>query len=185
MKFVRYSKYVPDPAVGNEHGGPAQRALRLSAQSGFQNPYRASTRCPTASSRSTTCGRPSSKPCMNGDSSTKRCASVSRKCKSDGTLDAAHRATHPTHAAGGLHLASIQPHDPSQQSGTGGQVGTQSAQAKFEITDKSLDFLGFRTLRDLHGIARQIQFRTARHARYGHGHRSQRRLQAHTNSATR
>src|ERR1051325_8293972 len=43
------------------------------------------------------------------------------------------------------------PHDPSQQSSMGGQVGQAREQAKFEITDKSLDFLGYKTLRDLLG----------------------------------
>ena len=43
------------------------------------------------------------------------------------------------------------PHDPSQQSSVGGQVGENQTQAKFEVTDKSLDFLGFKTLRDLLG----------------------------------
>ena len=41
------------------------------------------------------------------------------------------------------------PHDPSKRSSVGGQVGEAQNQAKFEITDKSLDFLGFKTLRDL------------------------------------
>ena len=35
-----------------------------------------------------------------------------------------------------------QPHDPSKRSSTGGQVGEAQQQARFEITDKSLDFLG-------------------------------------------
>ena len=33
-------------------------------------------------------------------------------------------------------------------------------QAKFEITDKSLDFLGFKTLRDLLGSLGKVQLRT-------------------------
>src|SRR6202012_2433036 len=44
-----------------------------------------------------------------------------------------------------------QPHDPSKQPSVGGQVGENQNQVKFEITDKSLDFLGFKTLRDLLG----------------------------------
>ena len=44
-----------------------------------------------------------------------------------------------------------QPPDPSHPSNTPGQTGDSQAQAKFEITDKSLDFLGFKTLRDLLG----------------------------------
>jgi Ca-activated chloride channel family protein len=50
-----------------------------------------------------------------------------------------------------------QPHDPSQQSSVGGQAG-EAQQAKFEITDKSLDFLGFKTLRDLMGSLGKSSF---------------------------
>ncbi|HEX8924601.1 MAG TPA: VWA domain-containing protein [Terriglobales bacterium] len=51
------------------------------------------------------------------------------------------------------------PHDPARQSSVGGQVGPQSEQqAKFEITDKSLDFLGYRTLRDLLGSLGKSHF---------------------------
>jgi len=44
-------------------------------------------------------------------------------------------------------------------------------QVKFEVTDKSLDFLGFKTLKDLTRLPRQIQFRPPRHARPGHRYR--------------
>ncbi len=50
-----------------------------------------------------------------------------------------------------------QPQDPSQQSNAGGQAG-EAQQAKFEITDKSLDFLGFKTLRDLMGSLGKSSF---------------------------
>ncbi|HEY4046654.1 MAG TPA: VWA domain-containing protein [Acidobacteriaceae bacterium] len=41
--------------------------------------------------------------------------------------------------------------DPTRPSETGGQVGGADGQVRFEVTDKSLDFLGFKTLRDLLG----------------------------------
>src|SRR5213593_2445703 len=50
-----------------------------------------------------------------------------------------------------------QPHDPAKQSSVGGQVG-EAQQARFEITDKSLDFLGFKTLRDLMGSLGKSSF---------------------------
>ena len=55
------------------------------------------------------------------------------------------------------YISSIEPHDPSQQSSVGGQAG-EAQQAKFEITDKSLDFLGFKTLRDLLGSLGKSSF---------------------------
>src|SRR3981189_3335030 len=51
-----------------------------------------------------------------------------------------------------------QPHDPTKQSSVGGQVGDAQQQAKFEITDKSLDFLGFKALRDLLGSLGKSSF---------------------------
>src|SRR5947208_5315081 len=51
-----------------------------------------------------------------------------------------------------------QPHDPAKRSSVGGQVGDAQQQARFEITDKSLDFLGFKTLRDLLGSLGKSSF---------------------------
>jgi Ca-activated chloride channel family protein len=51
-----------------------------------------------------------------------------------------------------------QPHDPTRQSSVGGQVGENTQQAKFEITDKSLDFLGFKSLRNLLGSLGKSSF---------------------------
>ena len=41
--------------------------------------------------------------------------------------------------------------DPSRMSSTPGDVGEGEGQARFEVTDKSLDFLGYKTLQDLMG----------------------------------
>src|SRR5471030_1388275 len=51
-----------------------------------------------------------------------------------------------------------QPHDPARQSTTPGQTGESQSEVKFEITDKSLDFLGFKTLRDLLGSLGRSSF---------------------------
>jgi len=51
-----------------------------------------------------------------------------------------------------------QPLDPSRSSTVDGKVGESQAQARFEITDKGLDFLGFRALRDLLGSLGKSSF---------------------------
>src|SRR6267142_379799 len=51
-----------------------------------------------------------------------------------------------------------QPHDRTQQSTTPGQVGDNQTQVRFEITDKGLDFLGYKTLRDLLGSLGRSSF---------------------------
>jgi Ca-activated chloride channel homolog len=43
------------------------------------------------------------------------------------------------------------PNDPSRMASTPGDVGEGEGQARFEVTDKSLDFLGYKTLQDLMG----------------------------------
>ncbi len=50
-----------------------------------------------------------------------------------------------------------QPHDPAQPS-VGNKRSGDPQQAKFEITDKSLDFLGYKTLRDLMGSLGKSNF---------------------------
>src|SRR5258708_584358 len=52
-----------------------------------------------------------------------------------------------------------QPFDTSRQSTAPGQSGEmQEGQVKFEVTDKGLDFLGYRTLRDLLGSLGKSSF---------------------------
>jgi len=52
-----------------------------------------------------------------------------------------------------------QPFDRSRQSNASGQTGdAQHSQVKFEVTDKGLDFLGYRTLRDLLGSLGKSNF---------------------------
>ena len=51
-----------------------------------------------------------------------------------------------------------EPPDPTRNSGVGGQVGENQQSAKFEITDKSLDFLGYKSLRDLLGSLGKSSF---------------------------
>ena len=51
-----------------------------------------------------------------------------------------------------------QPQDPSRPATAPGQTGEAQTEARFEITDKSLDFLGFKTLRDLLGSLGRSSF---------------------------
>lgn len=55
------------------------------------------------------------------------------------------------------YISMQQPHDPSRASSGPGQSGPQG-EVRFEVTDKSLDFLGFRTLRDLLGSLGKSSF---------------------------
>ena len=64
---------------------------------------------------------------------------------------------------GYLRASEAQPfHDP-----TGGDEGRPGPPIRFELTEKSVDFLGYRALRDLLGLGRQGLLRPPRHARPG------------------
>ena len=60
------------------------------------------------------------------------------------------------------YVSITQPHDPTRQSSVEGQVGdaqgTQQENARFQVTDKGLDFLGYRALRDLLGSLGKSSF---------------------------
>ncbi len=56
------------------------------------------------------------------------------------------------------YLSMQQPRDPSRNSPGPGQADGQEGQVRFEVTDKSLDFLGFKTLRDLLGSLGKSSF---------------------------
>jgi Ca-activated chloride channel homolog len=49
------------------------------------------------------------------------------------------------------YISSMQRRDPANASQPGGQVGDLQGEVRFEVTDKSLDFLGFKAMRDLLG----------------------------------
>ncbi len=56
------------------------------------------------------------------------------------------------------YISSMPPPDPTRASQTGGEVGDVEGEVRFEVTDKSLDFLGFKTLRDLLGSLGKSSF---------------------------
>ncbi len=49
------------------------------------------------------------------------------------------------------YISTAEQRDPARASRPGGQIGDVQGEVRFEVTDKSLDFLGFKTLRDLLG----------------------------------
>jgi len=56
------------------------------------------------------------------------------------------------------YISALQNPDRTQASQTGGHVGDVEGEVRFEVTDKSLDFLGFKTLRDLLGSLGKSSF---------------------------
>jgi Ca-activated chloride channel homolog len=56
------------------------------------------------------------------------------------------------------YISSSQEQAPANPTGIGGEIGDVQGEVRFEVTDKSLDFLGFKTLRDLLGSLGKSSF---------------------------
>jgi len=153
MKRIRYSKYVPDPAGEMSMEDLLSALSDYLLQSGFQN-YMFSDM--EGEQTLDDLRRAIEQALLDGNLLDEEMQERLRQMQMDGTLDELieqliERMEQEDY------ISVDQPHDPSQQSSVGGQAG-EARQAKFEITDKSLDFLGFKTLRDLMGSLGKSSF---------------------------
>jgi len=155
MKRIRYSKYVPDPA------GELSMEDLLSAlsdyllQSGFQNYLYDDFG--DGEQTLDDLRRAIEQALLDSNLLDEQMRQQLQQMQMEGTLDELieqliQRMQQEDY------ISIDQPHDPSRQSSVGGQVGEAQQQVKFEITDKSLDFLGFKTLRDLMGSLGKSSF---------------------------
>jgi len=156
MKRIRYSKYVPDPAGEMSMEDLLNALSDYLLQSGFQNSYGMYDMRDMEQTLDEL-KRAIEQALMNGDLFDEQMQEQIEQMQMDGKLDElieqiVQRMQQEDY------VSIDQPHDPSQQPSTGGQVGENAPQAKFEITDKSLDFLGFKTLRDLLGSLGKSSF---------------------------
>ncbi len=155
MKRIRYSKYVPDPAGEMSMEDLLSALSDYLLQSGFQN-YIYSDFLDGEQTLDDL-RRALEQALLDGNFLDEEMRERLQQMQMDGTLDelieqVIERMQQEDY------ISIDQPHDPSRQASTGGQVGEAQPQAKFEITDKSLDFLGFKTLRDLMGSLGKSSF---------------------------
>jgi Ca-activated chloride channel homolog len=156
MKFIRYSKYVPDAASEMSMEDLLNALSDFLLNSGFDSPYQSFYDMPDGE-QSLDALRQALEDALMNDDLMEGLRERMQQMKEEGTLDdlieqLIERMQQEDY------ISVDQPPDPSQQSGVGGQVGRNQSQVKFEITDKSLDFLGFRTLRDLMGSLGKSSF---------------------------
>jgi Ca-activated chloride channel family protein len=154
MKRIRYSKYIPDPAGEMSMEDLLGALADYLLQSGFQNYMYDDS--------------------FDGEQTLEdlRRALEQALLESDALDEQTREAIEQMYLEGSLDqlieqliermqqedYISVDPaHDPSQRSSVGGKTG-EAQSAKFEITDKSLDFLGFKTLRDLMGSLGKSNF---------------------------
>jgi Ca-activated chloride channel family protein len=155
MKRIRYTKYIPDPAGEMSMEDLLSALSDYLLQSGFQN-------CmfydlPPGEQTLDDLRQAIEQALLDGNFLDEEMRQRLQQMQMDGTLDELieqliERMQQEDY------ISVEQPHDPAKQSSVGGQVGDAQQQTKFEITDKSLDFLGYKTLRDLMGSLGKSSF---------------------------
>src|SRR5207237_6192986 len=155
MKRVRYSKYLPDPASEMSMEDLLSALSDYLLRSGFQDYMW--YELPEGEQTLDQLRKMIEQALMEGDLLDEEMHDRLQQMQMEGKLDELvekliERMEREDY------ISIDEPHDPARQSSMGGQIGEAQQQAKFEITDKSLDFLGFKTLRDLLGSLGKSSF---------------------------
>jgi Ca-activated chloride channel family protein len=155
MKRIRYSKYVPDPAGEMSLEDLLSALSDYLLQSGFQSDMW--FEMPEGERTIDDLRRAIENALLEGDQFDEEMRERLQQLALDGELEELiekliERMQQEDY------ISVDQPHDPARQSSVGGQTGENAPQAKFEITDKSLDFLGFKALRNLLGSLGKSSF---------------------------
>jgi Ca-activated chloride channel homolog len=156
MRRIRYTKYVPDPAGEMSLEDLLGALSDYLLQSGFQD-YLSYYDLPDGEQSLDDLKRAIERALLESEMLNDELREQLQQMQMDGSLDELvekliERMQQEDY------ISIDQPHDPSKRSSTGGQVGDAQQQARFEITDKSLDFLGYKTLRDLLGSLGKSSF---------------------------
>jgi Ca-activated chloride channel family protein len=154
MKRIRYSKYVPDPAGEMSMEDLLSALSDYLLQSGFQDSMW--YELPEGEQTLDELRRAIENALLNGEMFDENLRQQIEQMMADGQLEELiekliERMQQEDY------ISVDEPHDPAQQSSVGGQTG-EAQQARFEITDKSLDFLGFKSLRNLLGSLGKSSF---------------------------
>src|SRR5919204_4672340 len=156
MKFIRYSKYVPDMAQEMSMEDLLQALSDYLLQSGFQQQFMSFYELPDSQTLEEL-KQAIEQALMSGELFDEEMRDRLQQMQMSGDMEELiERLIERMQQED--YITVTPPHDPTKQSAVGGQVGRNESQAKFEITDKSLDFLGFKTLRDLLGSLGKSNF---------------------------
>ncbi len=155
MKRIRYSKYVPDPAGEMSMEDLLSALSDYLLQSGFQNYMFYDM--PEGEQTLDALRRAIEQALLDGDRFDEEMRQRLQQMQMDGRLE--ELIEQLIERLEQEDFISIEdPPDASQPSSASGQVGEGQQQTKFEITDKSLDFLGYKALRDLLGSLGKSSF---------------------------
>jgi Ca-activated chloride channel homolog len=153
MKRIRYSKYVPDPAGDMSMEDLLSALSDYFLQSGFNDNFW--YELPQGEQTLEELRRALEQALLDGEMFDEDMRDRLQQMQMEGELEELiekliERMQQEDY------ISIDEPHDPNRSS-MGGQVG-DAQQARFEITDKSLDFLGFKALRDLLGSLGKSNF---------------------------
>ena len=156
MRRIRYSKYVPDPAGEMSMEDLLSALSDYLLQSGFQN-YLSYYDLPEGEQTLEELRRAIHQALLEGDLLSEELREQLQQMENDGTLaELIDQLIERMQKEDYINID--QPPDTSQPSNLSGQVGDAHESARFEITDKSVDFLGYKTLRDLLGSLGKASF---------------------------
>ena len=156
MKFIKYKKYVPEPASEMSLEDLLSALSDYLLQSGFQQQYQDYYDLNDGEQSLEDLKQAIAEALMNSDVLDEQMREQVENMNGEQIEQLIEQLLERMQQE--EYISIDQPHDPSRQSSIGGQVGETQAQAKFEITDKSLDFLGFKALRDLLGSLGKSNF---------------------------
>lgn len=154
MKRIRYSKYVPDPAGEMSMEDLLNALSDYLLQSGFQDSMW--YEMPQGEHTLEDLKRAIEEALLNGEMFDENLREQVEQMMAEGQLDELIQKLIERMQQED-YISVDEPHDPARQSSVGGQTG-EAQQARFEITDKSLDFLGFKSLRNLLGSLGKSSF---------------------------
>jgi Ca-activated chloride channel homolog len=150
MKFIRYSKYVPDPAGEMSMEDLLNALSDYLLQSGYQDPYDFYQLPMDEEQTMEALRRAIEQALEDGDFLDDEMREQIEQLRMEGKLGEMIDELMQRMQEEGFISADQPPQsDPARPSSVGGQMGESQAQTRFEVTDKSLDFLGYKTLRDL------------------------------------
>jgi Ca-activated chloride channel homolog len=157
MKRIRYSKYVPDPAGEMSMEDLLSALSDYFLQSGFQSDMW--FELPDGEQTLDDLRRAIEQALMEGNQFDDDLRERLQQMAMNGELDELiEKLIERMQQEDYISIDEDHPSDPSRPSGASGQTGENAPQAKFEITDKSLDFLGFKALRNLLGSLGKSSF---------------------------
>ncbi len=157
MKRIRYSKYVPDLANDISMEDLLDALSDYLLQSGYDDPY--SQMFNQGDEQSLDALREAIREALlNGELFDEELQQQIDEMQADGRMEELIDQIIERMEQEDMVTVSP-PHDPTRPSTAPGTVGDNQAQnARFEVTDKGLDFLGYRTLRDLLGSLGKSSF---------------------------